>query len=77
MRRRCPWRQWPTCTPTNPPLHKMPLWKTVANRPASGRSFLIVIVLAALAAIAVTIWTFWSAGKTPRHDGAAGASFKI
>jgi len=51
-------------------------WKTVANRPASGRSFLIIIVLASLAAVGVLIWTFYSAGKTPR-DGAAAASFRM
>jgi hypothetical protein len=46
-------------------------------RPATGRSFVIVLIVAALSAAAVTIWTFYSVGKTPRRDGAAAASFKI
>ena len=46
-------------------------------RPATGRSFVIVLVVAALSAAAVTIWTFHSIGKTPRGDGAAASSYKI
>jgi hypothetical protein len=51
-------------------------WKSVAGRPATGRSFLFILIVATLATLAVTIWTFHSAGKTPR-DGAAAAGFRI
>lgn len=46
-------------------------WKTWSNRPASGRSFVVIIVLGTLAAVAVTIWTFWS---TSPGSGASSAS---
>lgn len=47
------------------------------RRPATGRSFVIVLVIGGLAALIVTIWTFHAIDKTPRRDGAAAASFKI
>ena len=56
---------------TNPPSTRG------TSRPATGRSFVIVLVIAALSAIGVTIWTFYSIGNTPRRDGAAAAGFKI
>jgi flagellar basal body-associated protein FliL len=51
--------------------------KPSGSRAASGRSFLIIIVLATVAALVVTIWTFHSAGKAAGANGAAAAGFKI
>ncbi len=58
-------------------MPQQPQRPSVTGRPATGRSFVIILVVAALSAVVVTVWTFYSIGKTPRRDGAAAASFKI
>jgi cbb3-type cytochrome oxidase subunit 3 len=54
----------------------MSAWKALADRPATGRSFVLILIVAGVAALAVTIWTFRSAGKA-RRDGAAADAFRI
>ncbi len=58
-------------------MPETPSAKTHGRRPATGRSFVIILVVGGLAALAVTIWTFRAIDRTPRRDGAAAASFKI
>jgi hypothetical protein len=48
-------------------------WRALSHRPATGRSFVIVVVVATLAALAVALGTLRSlAGAKRGHEGPAG-----
>jgi hypothetical protein len=47
----------------------------VDRRPASGRSFFVMIALACLATVAVIIWTVYSSQEKRGHAGPA--SFRM
>ena len=52
--------------------------KPSAARPASGRSFVVAIILAMLATVAVMVWTYYSTSDAPRRHGSpAGGSLRM
>jgi len=64
--------------PTDGPRRRwwLTAWRTLGSQPATGRSFLVVIIIATVASIAVTIWTFCSS-STAKGRGGAPSAFRI
>lgn len=51
-------------------------WRSAAGRPATGRSFLVAIIVAAVLSIGVTVWRLSSLKTTERARGAS-AGFRL
>lgn len=62
----------PPDSSTNPTRSKLAVgWRAVGGRPATGRSFLVVIIVATVLAVGVTIWRLSSLRGS---HGARGAT---
>ncbi|HVT10230.1 MAG TPA: hypothetical protein VHO67_22375 [Polyangia bacterium] len=67
----------PPDSSTKPARSKLALaWRAAGGQPATGRSFLVVIIVAAVLSIGVTIWRLSSLGSTGRARGAP-ADFRM
>jgi hypothetical protein len=52
------------------------VWRAVGHRQATGRSFVVVVVVASVLAIGITIWRLASLTGTQRARG-AGTDYRL
>jgi hypothetical protein len=66
----------PERSPEPAPTGLAGIWQRIVRAPATGGSFLLVILVASVVAITVTIWAMWSASHAGKRPGTP-ATFRI